>query len=454
MAPKKAGKRSAEDSEGGHPPSTDKGADEGGKKPKKEKYVVPDRIDQTPAPRQHQPPTISATSRPTFKAVAWNVAGIRSLLEKNPAMLQKIASEEAPDVICVQEHKLQETHVPDVVARLRELLPDYPTMHFAVSTAKKGYSGVAVFARAALATGSAEAGGGSKGGGGGGGRSGGVEDEKKSKAKKQSTLLGFVSKAKSPATTEEPPGKPPPLAAAAGAGAGVTSTGTAASSSSSSGALLLRITEGFGDFKSGYTDEGRVITLEYDCFFLVLTYVPNSGQKLERLGYRLEKWDPDFRAYLSHLDATKPVVIGGDLNVGHLDLDIYNVGAPHIKKTSGLTPQERASWTETLSTTGEAGLVDTFRHFHPEASGWYTYWSGRAGNRPVNKGLRIDGFAASKRAIVLPTTAAEGDDEKEKVKVKVKAGGDCGIRVVDGFILDKLTVSASDHAPIGVTLAL
>jgi exonuclease III len=70
----------------------------------------------------------------------------------------------------------------------------------------------------------------------------------------------------------------------------------------------------------------------------------------------LEQWDPDFRAYLSHLDARKPVVVGGDLNVGHLDLDIYNVSAAHIKKTSGLTPQERASWTETLATAGEVGL--------------------------------------------------------------------------------------------------
>ena len=140
-------------------------------------------------------------------------------------------------------------------------------------------------------------------------------------------------------------------------------------------------------------------------------------------------------------------VVGGDLNVGHLDLDIYNVGAPHIKKTSGLTPQERASWTETLETAGNAGFVDTFRHFPPEASGWYTYWSQRAGNRPVNKGLRIDGFAASKRAVKDEDghEGGGGDGEEEQEGIPL---------VVDGFILDKLTVGASDHAPIGVTLSL
>jgi exonuclease III len=139
------------------------------------------------------------------------------------------SDEEAPDVICVQEHKLQESHVEDVVAKLRELLPEYPTVHFAVSTAKKGYSGVAVFARAPLA--GAAPGGADVAGGGGASSSGG--------SKQQGNLLGFVSKAK-PA-----PAAPAAPAAAAAAGA----------------AKLLKITEGFGDFKPGYTDEGRVITL-------------------------------------------------------------------------------------------------------------------------------------------------------------------------------------------------
>ena len=189
--------------------------------------------------------------------------------------------------------------------------------------------------------------------------------------------------------------------------------------------------DGFGDFKSGYASEGRVLTMEYDRFFLVVAYVPNSGMRLDRLDYRVDVWDVDFRAYLAHLDAKKPVVFGGDLNVGHLDADIYNVSAPHVKKSAGLTPRERESWSATLA--HGAGFVDTFRHFHPDVTGWFTYWSGRAGNRPRNRGLRLDYFAASTRVVV---------DDEEKVAV------------TDGFILDALTVGASDHAPIGVTLAL
>ena len=117
-------------------------------------------------------------------------------------------------------------------------------------------------------------------------------------------------------------------------------------------------------------------------------------------------------------------------NVGHLDDDIYNKDAPHTKKQCGLTPEERASWSETLRT---CGLVDTFRAFHPNATGWYSYWSGRAGNKPKNRGLRLDYFAASERMM--------GADGKE-------------VKVVDSFILDKLVAEASDHAPVGITLAL
>lgn len=138
------------------------------KKTKKEKAAVPDHIPQTPAARQH-PPSPSAGSnaadgRVGFKAVAWNVAGLRSLLEKQPGMLRRIVEAESPDVICMQEHKLQQSHVEEVVKKLRELLPEYPTAHFAVSTAKKGYSGVAVLARAELAGPAGPAAGGGEGG--------------------------------------------------------------------------------------------------------------------------------------------------------------------------------------------------------------------------------------------------------------------------------------------------
>ena len=357
------------------------------KKPKKEKVVVPDNIPQDPAPRQPPPP---AGTTP-FKCVCWNVAGLRALMEKKPETLRAVVDAESPDVIALNEHKLQESHVVDLTAKLRELLPEYPTARFAVSTAKKGYSGVAVLARAALPTDA---------------RAPASLDA----AAKRGTISGFFtpkSNAKTPMTASPVGGH------------------------SAAGPSLLAVWDGFGDFKSGYASEGRVLTMEYDRFFLVVAYVPNSGMRLDRLDYRVDVWDVDFRAYLAHLDAKKPVVFGGDLNVGHLDADIYNVSAPHVKKSAGLTPRERESWSATLA--HGAGFVDTFRHFHPDVTGWFTYWSGRAGNRPRNRGLRLDYFAASTRVVV---------DEKEKVAV------------TDGFILDALTVGASDHAPIGVTLAL
>ena len=152
--------------------------------------------------------------------------------------------------------------------------------------------------------------------------------------------------------------------------------------------------------------------------------------------YRVNAWDDAFRGYLAFLDAKKPVVCGGDLNVGHLDADIYNKDAPHVKKSAGLTPEERASFSKTLE---DVCLRDTFRVFHPDATGWFTYWSGRVGNRPKNRGLRLDYFLASRRAFAGELS---------------KSGSPADVEVLDGYILDRLTVGASDHAPLGVTLAL
>ena len=370
------------------------------KKPaKKPKVELPDVIPQSDAPRA-EPPGSTPPGAKRFKAISWNVAGLRALLDKNSHTLRRIADVESPDVICVQEHKLQDVHVDDAVRRLGEILPEYRTVKFAVSTAKKGYSGVAILAKAPIASSSSSA------------------PEPAKPAARQGTLLGFVKKAPASSTAADDAAErrqPHPVSADPGH------------------ARLLGIVEGMGDFRAGYTDEGRVLTLEFDAFNLVFTYVPNSGQKLERLEYRLKKWDVDFRAYLRHLDGEtrgKPVVVGGDLNVGHLDEDIYNVDAPHTKKQCGLTPEERASWTRTLE---EVRLVDTFRAFHPNARGWYSYWSGRAGNKPRNRGLRLDYFAASER---------------------IAAGAGGGVRVVDSFVLDKLVAEASDHAPVGITLAL
>merc|ERR1712157_621855 len=116
-------------------------------------------------------------------------------------------------------------------------------------------------------------------------------------------------------------------------------------------------------------------------------YVPNSGDKLKRLEYRVDQWDKDFHSFVKQYD---PVIWLGDLNVAHTWKDVWNDGAPNLPKSAGTTPEERASFTEQLDS-----YVDTFRHFHEDAQGQYTYWSQRAKNRPDNKGMRLDYFVAS-----------------------------------------------------------
>ena len=126
------------------------------KKAKAKKEELPEIIPQDPAPRR---PALPASAR-AFTCVSWNVAGLRALMDKHPEALRAIADAESPDVIVLQEHKLQASHVDDLTAKLREILPEYPTARFAVSTAKKGYSGVAVLARARVEEDDTAAGGG------------------------------------------------------------------------------------------------------------------------------------------------------------------------------------------------------------------------------------------------------------------------------------------------------
>ena len=121
------------------------------KKTKKTKVELPEIIPQDPAPRQ---PIPGGTK--TFKAISWNVAGLRALIEKQPEMFRKIVDAEQPDVIALQEHKLQDAHVEDLTKKLKALLPEYPTVTFACSTVKKGYSGVAVLCKARLVDGGDE----------------------------------------------------------------------------------------------------------------------------------------------------------------------------------------------------------------------------------------------------------------------------------------------------------
>lgn len=134
--------------------------------------------------------------------------------------------------------------------------------------------------------------------------------------------------------------------------------------------------------------EGRVITLEFEEFYLVTVYTPNSQSELRRLSYRME-WERDFLSYLLKLQEKRPVIICGDLNVAHQEIDLKNPKTN--RKNAGFTDEERQCFTTML----EAGFVDTFRHFYPDAEGMYSWWSYRFKAREKNAGWRIDYFLVS-----------------------------------------------------------
>lgn len=136
--------------------------------------------------------------------------------------------------------------------------------------------------------------------------------------------------------------------------------------------------------------EGRVITLEYTDFYLVTVYVPNSQDDLRRLGYRMT-WEDDFRAYLVELDKKKPVIVCGDLNVAHQEIDLKNPKSN--RRNAGFTDEERGKFQELL----DAGFIDTFRYFHPDQRDIYSWWSYRFRARERNSGWRIDYFVTSQR---------------------------------------------------------
>ena len=136
--------------------------------------------------------------------------------------------------------------------------------------------------------------------------------------------------------------------------------------------------------------EGRVITLEFPEFYYVTVYTPNSQQENARLAYRME-WEDAFRAYVSALDAKKPVVICGDLNVAHNEIDLKNPKTN--RRSAGFTDEERGKFTELLG----AGFVDTFRYFYPKQEGIYSWWSYRFKAREKNAGWRIDYYVVSAR---------------------------------------------------------
>lgn len=167
-----------------------------------------------------------------------------------------------------------------------------------------------------------------------------------------------------------------------------------------------------------HDQEGRVITLEYPAFYLVTVYTPNSKRDLSRLDYR-QTWEDDFRAYLQSLDKIKPVIVCGDLNVAHTEIDLAN---PKTNmKNSGFTPEERGKFTTLI----ENGFTDSFRHLHPKQTGAYSWWSYMANARDRNIGWRIDYFCVSDRLVD---------------------------NIIDAKIYPE--VYGSDHCPIGLELSL
>lgn len=136
--------------------------------------------------------------------------------------------------------------------------------------------------------------------------------------------------------------------------------------------------------------EGRIITLEFECFYLVTVYTPNAKRDLSRLSYRLE-WEDRFRAYLGQLDEVKPVIVCGDMNVAHKEIDLKN--AKSNEGNSGFTAEERGKMTDLLA----SGFTDTFRYFYPDREGVYSWWSYMPKVRERNIGWRIDYFLTSSR---------------------------------------------------------
>jgi exodeoxyribonuclease-3 len=169
--------------------------------------------------------------------------------------------------------------------------------------------------------------------------------------------------------------------------------------------------------KKEHDTEGRVLCLEFDTFFLVNVYVPNSGSELKRLGYRQE-WDKAFFDYLKDLEKTKPVIVCGDLNVAHKPMDLAHP-KENYNKYAGYMQEEIDGMDRLI----KGGLADTFRHLHPDEIERYSWWSFRAGARSKNIGWRIDYFLVSKSLLPL---------------------------VKNAFIMEEIT--GSDHCPVGIEL--
>lgn len=225
------------------------------------------------------------------KYISWNVNGLRACVKKG---FLDFLAEEAPDVLCVQETKMQEG---------QEEIPTPGYLQYWCSAEKKGYSGTLILVNEGLM------------------------------------------------------GEP------------------------------LTVTTGIGIPE--HDNEGRVVTTEFEDHYLVNVYTPNSQDGLKRLDYRME-WEDAFRSYLKTLEAGKPVIVCGDMNVAHEEIDLKNPKTN--RKNAGFSDEERAKMTDLLG----AGFIDTFRYFYPDVTGVYSWWSYRFNARKNNAGWRIDYFLASR----------------------------------------------------------
>ncbi|KAL7508207.1 hypothetical protein ACHAXN_005290, partial [Cyclotella atomus] len=358
------------------------GSDTEEAKPAKKKSKAADHqrwTERTPLTRHWDAKT---TRSYTFTVISWNVAGLRTFIKKNPDVFADLAKKYDADVICLQETKLQEENLTDPKLKIKEFfdekLEGYDC-HFSCSVEKKGYSGTAMFIKKKYC------------------------GESK-KGKKQATLGAFFGKTDGSEAASNGEDKQPNADIPV------------------SDLHPVTVTKELGI--PAHDGEGRIITAEFPHFYLTNVYIPNSGQKLDRLTYRTTQWDKDFVAKMQQLekDGGKPIIWLGDLNVAYDEKDTWNEGAKHLAKSAGTTPEERVSFAEQLS----AGFVDAFRHLHPDGKGHYSYWSQRAGNREPNKGLRLDYFICSKDLMT------NGDDQKAIVR--------------DSYMVpDQL---GSDHCPI------
>lgn len=174
------------------------------------------------------------------------------------------------------------------------------------------------------------------------------------------------------------------------------------------------ISDSYGIGIEKHDKEGRVITLEYDKYYMVNVYTPNSQNELARLDYRME-WEEAFKAYLKKLEENKPVIVCGDMNVAHNEIDLKNPKTN--RKNAGFTDEERGKFTDLL----DAGFIDTFRYFYPDMKDIYSWWSYRFSARVKNAGWRIDYFLVSE--------ALKGNLVDAKIHTEIMGSDHCPVEL-------------------------